>query len=208
MSEYIVSEYQEDGIVKAVLTHPDETIDGYINFIKLEFQNVKDENALVAIVLKNMPRGEAIELLSCMMKMNQEEVWEFVIKAIPVLLVECESYRIEFTGGVLWYNEFDEKSQDVRVSSSGAISVVEHYVEQGCYLVMNTGIFEGRKINFTKYLRKPIGVEELMNPQQQVLEFEDCIKNYKNLFRYMKNGGVDALLLKARMLGSNDITIE
>lgn len=208
MSEYIVFEYQEEGIVKAVLTYPDETVDGYINLIKLEFQNVKNENALVALVLKNTLRGEAIEILSLMMKMNQEEVWEFFIKAIPVLLVECESYRIEFTNGVLWYNEFDEKSQDVRVSSSGAISVVEHNVEQGCYLVMNTGIFKGRKINLTKYLGKPMGVEGLMNPEQQVLEFEECVSHYKNLFRYMKNGSVDSLLLKARMIGSNDIRIE
>lgn len=208
MSEYIVFEYQEEGTVKAVLTYPDETVDGYINFIKLEFQNVENENALVAIVLKNTLRGEAIEILSLMMKMNREEIWEFFIKAIPVLLVECESYRIEFTNGILWYNEFDEKSQDVRVSSSSAISVVEHNVEQGCYLVMNTGSFKGRKINLTKYLGKPMGVEGLMNPEQQVLEFEECVSHYKNLFRYMKNESVDSLLLKARMIGSNDIRIE
>lgn len=53
--------------------------------------------------------------------------------------------------------------------------------------------------------------------QEEVWEFfikaipvllEECVSHYKNLFRYMKNESVDSLLLKARMIGSNDIRIE
>ncbi len=199
MNDLIVTEYREEGILKGTLTHSDETIDGYMNYIGLKLHEAGEENGLVAIELRVTPRVEDIELLSRMMKMNMTDAWEYFLKIFPILLEECDSYRVEFENGIIIYHTSD--SRYWKMNLGDGLAGREQEIPKGYIMIMKKGAFEGKTINLTKYLREDLDSGPVMNPEKQAQLYESYIKRYRDLFLRMKNGTMDNFLYKAKMLG-------